>query len=193
MDVRATDPEGLRDTIRVTIRVLNVDEQPELLKKALVVRGDRSVGYAENGEGIVGSYTAAGPNAANVTWSLTGTDAGDFSISRSGVLTFRSTPNFESPADSNRDNSYQVSVRATTRSVRDTLLVIVDVANVDEEGEARLSPTRGDIGSQITATVTDLDGAPTNVLWEWERSEDGSTGWTTISGAASKHIHSRSG
>ena len=37
----------------------------------------------------------------------------------------------------------------------------VDVYNVDEEGEVRLSPTRGDIGTRITATLTDRDGAPT--------------------------------
>ena len=101
------------------------------------------------------------------------------------MLTFRSTPNFESPADSNRDNTYVVTVTASTRSVRDTLTVTVDVANVDEEGEARLSPNRGNIGSEITATVTDLDGTPTNVLWEWERSENGDSGWTTIPGASS--------
>ena len=78
-----------------------------------------------------------------------------------------------------------MTVNASTRSVRDTLTVTVDVANVDEEGEVRLSPNRGNIGSEITATVTDLDGTPTNVLWEWERSEDGDSGWTTISGATS--------
>ncbi len=185
VDVRARDPEGLTDSIRVTIRVTNVDEQPDLLKKALVVRGDRSIGYAENSADAVGNYTAAGPNAANVSWTLTGSDARDFSISRTGQLTFRSTPNFESPADSNRDNTYVVTVNASTRSVRDTLRVTVDVANVDEEGEARLSPNRGNVGSKITATVTDLDGTPTNVLWEWERSEDGDSGWTSISGANS--------
>ena len=60
VDVRATDPEGLRDSIRVTIRVTNVDEQPDLLKKALVVRGDRSIGYAENSDGHRGELHGGG-------------------------------------------------------------------------------------------------------------------------------------
>ena len=185
VDVRATDPESLRDSIRVTIRVLDVDERPELLKKALVVRGERSIGYSENDEEAVASYTAAGPNAANSSWNLTGPDASDFSISRTGQLTFRSTPNFESPADANRDNTYEVTVNASTRSVRDTITVTVDVANVDEEGELTLSPARGNVGAQITATLTDQDGNATNVAWQWEGSRDGSTGWTNISGATS--------
>ena len=61
----------------------------------------------------------------------------------------------------------------------------VDVYNVDEEGEVRLSPTRGDIGTRITATLTDRDGAPTSISWEWARSADGMTGWTPVPGTNS--------
>ena len=132
--VKATDPSNLSATITVTINVTDVNERPEILKKALVVVGDRSIGYAEDGDDEVAAYNAAGPNAANVRWRLTGADASDFSISSSGVLTFRSTPNFESPADANRDNTYEVTVSASVGSTQDSLLVTVDVANVDEEG-----------------------------------------------------------
>ena len=113
-------------------------------------------------------------------------DASDFSISSSGVLTFRSSPNFESPADANRDNTYEVSVTGSSGQLsQDTLVVTVDVANVDEDGEVTLSPTRGNIGSRITAALNDADGSETNVAWEWERSENGVTGWGNISGANS--------
>ena len=58
--------------------------------------------------------TAVDPEGAGITgWSLSGTDGGDFTISENGELTFRNTPNYESPADSNRDNEYLVSVRAS--------------------------------------------------------------------------------
>ena len=148
-----------------------------------MVVGDRSIGYAETSTGSVAEYTAAGPNTANLRWRLTGADASDFSISSSGVLTFRTSPNFESPADANRDNTYEVSVTGSSGNIQDTLVVTVDVANVDEDGEVTLSPTRGNIGSRITATLSDDDGSETNVGWVWERSENGVTGWGIISGA----------
>ena len=94
----------------------------------------------------------------NVSWRLGGTDASDFSISSGGVLTFRSTPNFESPADSNRDNLYEITVTARSGNYQDELDVTVNVFNVDEEGEVTLSPLRGSIGGLITATLTDPDG-----------------------------------
>ena len=73
------------------------------------------------GDGAVGQYTATGPNANNVSWRLSGPDASDFSISRAGQLTFRSTPNFEKPADSDRDNIYELTVTARSGRVQDAV------------------------------------------------------------------------
>ena len=54
-------------------------------------------------------------------WRLTGTDRGDFTISAQGELTFRSIPDHERPADSNRDNVYSFAVQASDDQVlRDT-------------------------------------------------------------------------
>ena len=58
----------------------------------LVVRGTSGTNYAENGMGMVATYSAAGPDAADATWSLSGADAGAFSISSAGVLTFMAPP-----------------------------------------------------------------------------------------------------
>ena len=70
-----------------------------------------------------------------VTWSLSGgTDKGLFSINSStGALTFNSAPDYESPADSNKDNSYVVDIRATdslNNYVDQTVSVLI--ADVDE-------------------------------------------------------------
>ena len=59
------------------------------------------------------TYTAAGPNADMATWDLSGDDAGAFSISNAGVLTFTTTPDYENPADADTDNVYEVTVVAT--------------------------------------------------------------------------------
>ena len=47
-----------------------------------------------------------------MTWSLSGADGDRFDIDN-GTLTFKSDPNFEAPADANRDNVYEVTAQAT--------------------------------------------------------------------------------
>ena len=185
MTVRALDPSAESAQITITINVTDVDERPVLSEKGLAALGDGNILYQENGTGVVGQYTATGPNANRVSWRLTGLDAADFSISSAGQLTFRSTPNFESPADSDRDNIYEITVKARSGSIQDEVGVIVEVINVDEAGEVTLSQTRGTVGSLITATLTDPDGDIANIDWEWERSRDGNVGWNGIPGAIS--------
>ena len=183
--VRATDPFGRFDTVRVTINVTDVDETPTLSRTGLVAVGRGSVSYPENGRDRVADYSALGPNAGSVSWRLSGPDASDFSINSRGALSFRSTPNFESPADSDKDSVYELTVTARSGRDLDALDVTVDVYNVDEEGQVKLTPTRGTIGARITAELTDPDGDPTSVSWEWERSQTGLSGWTPIPGTNS--------
>ena len=183
--VRAVDPSGASGTISVTINVTDVDETPTLTRKGLVAVGRGSISHPENDRNTVAEYSALGPNAGSVSWRLTGSDASDFSMNSRGALTFRSTPNYEAPADSDRNNTYELTVTARSGREQDEFDVTVDVYNVDEEGEVRMSPTRGDIGTRITATLTDPDGAPTSVSWEWARSADGMTGWTPVPGTNS--------
>ena len=66
--------------------------------------------------------------------TLGGDDAGDFSISNSGVLTFVRTPDFETPADADMDNVYMVTLNARD-SERNTAMrnVVVTVTDVDED------------------------------------------------------------
>ena len=115
--VTATDATGDSATVKVTITVTGVDEPPELSKKALVVVGDERVDYLENGTDTVETYTAAGPDSVGARWSLSGADASRFALSN-GVLSFRSSPNFESPTDSDSDNVYNVIVQASKGSSR---------------------------------------------------------------------------
>ena len=182
--VIATDPSGASDTIIVTIKVVDVDETPKVSKKGLAVSGDRSVTVAERSSGDVATYTASGADASGATWSLEGTDAGDFNIS-SGILSFRSTPNYESPADQNTDNVYNVTVKATSGNISATRSVTVTVTNVNEDGSVSISPSgQPRVGTALTASVTDGDNVVANsVSWQWASSSNGSTGWGDISGA----------
>ena len=70
----------------MTITVTNVDEAPTITVGGLGILGTARVDYAEDRRDAVATYAALGPGAASATWSLSGDDAGDFTISRSGVL-----------------------------------------------------------------------------------------------------------
>ena len=193
-----TNPSNARDTITVTITVTDENEPPTLSKRALVISGQSNVDHPENDRTTVATYTGAGPQATRVSWSLLGDDAGDFSIS-GGRLTFRGTPNYESPADRNTDNSYHVTIRAAGGGFTATRAVTVRVVNVDEDGAVTLSSTRAAVGVELTATLTDPDGRAgdtppitgtgtdltDDAAWIWEKSPDGSTGWASIAGANS--------
>ncbi|MFH3481902.1 cadherin repeat domain-containing protein, partial [Xanthobacter variabilis] len=66
--------------------------------------------------------------------SLSGTDAALFKIdAKTGALTFKSAPNYESPADKNKDNVYDVTVLATdSAKLTDTQAIKVTVTNTNE-------------------------------------------------------------
>ena len=182
--VTATDAADDSATVKVTITVTAVDEPPELSKKALVVVGDERVDYLEHRTDEVETYRAAGPDSVGARWNLSGTDANRFALSN-GVLSFRSSPNFEAPTDADSDNVYNVTVQASKGSLQDARAVTIKVINKEEKGSISLSSQRPDVGVEITATLSDPDGGITGERWQWARSPDGSTRWSDIPAASS--------
>ena len=173
------DPDTAIDAdISITITVDDVDEAPEVF-------GSASIDIPEDSGRFVESYFATDPEGGAVGLSLMGTDSGDFGDFSRGVLSFLETPDYEDPADSNRDNTYLVTVRATDGTNVGTLEVTVNVTNVEEAGSISLSSLQPQAGTRLTATLSDPDGRPSAVTWEWERSPNGFSSWTPIDGAAS--------
>ena len=130
--VRAKDTAGNKSLQPLTVTVNDVKESTLLIKGPSGDPGESSATKA-----ILENKTDVYTFTANdfVTWSLSGgTDKDLFSINSStGALTFNSAPDYESPTDSNKDNSYVVNVTATdyfTNSVEQT--VTVSIADVDE-------------------------------------------------------------
>ena len=190
--VTATDPTLASDTITVTIKVVDVDEEPVVSKSGLGITGETSIDYDEDETSDVATYMAAGQAAPGARWSLEGDDAGDFSISSGGVLTFRATPNFENPTDQGANNVYNVMVKATSGAIDATLAVTVTVGNEEEDGTVTLSPpAQATVGDTLTASLTDLDGGVTGTTWQWARSSDGSTGWDRHCGRHVVVLHNR--
>ena len=161
--VRATeeddgDPQTreLPGTLDVIVTLSNFDEPPEIDGEASVVD------YPENSPTtrVVGSYTAADPEGAGVTWSdLSGNDAGKFEFSNTGVLTFKVSPDYE------MKHEYEVTVNASDGMLPGSLDVTVTIADVDEAPliEAR-RPTR----SRRTALdPADPEGGATSWVERW--------------------------
>ncbi len=153
--------QGIRSaTFDVTVTVTAVNEPPTVV-------GDAAVSIDENTDTFSRSYTASDPegSSSTFTWSLAGTDSGDFNIDQNtGELTFRSTPNYESPADGNRDNEYLVTVRAYDGQYYGTLPITVEVLNVNEPPALRqvsnpqFSRRENDTGTIYTFSATDPEG-----------------------------------
>ena len=74
-------------------------------------------------------------------WTLGGKDDGDFLISETGRLTFRSPPDYERPADSDRNNIYEVKVRPFDGRYYGSHQVVVTVTPVNEAPEITTSST----------------------------------------------------
>ena len=103
---------------------------------------------------------------------------------------FKSSPDFEEPADAGTDNVYNVVVQASDGGTGTTarLEVTVTVTNVDEDGVVGISLRQPQAGTELTATLEEPDGGasisgqPIDTEWQWARSANGSS-WTDITGA----------
>ena len=160
--VRASDGNGGSDSIDVTVTVTN--------RRPTITSGTSSPSYAEGGTVSVGIYVATDPGGGDITWSLPNTsfetDRHDFSISDSGVLTFDDSPDYENPDDSNDDNVYKVTVRASDGSLTASRNVTITVTNrrpTITSGTSSPSYAEGGTGSVGTYVASDPGGG--DITW----------------------------
>ena len=154
------------------------------------VEGPETVVHEENDLRRVAAYRASGVDGAGVGWSLSGPDSGALSIDGGvlrfaiddGVSRFGVAPDYESPADADGGNDYEVTVEASDGGVTVTRAVTVSVTDVDEAGAVSLSVTRPRLDVALTAALTDPDGVTGMPVYTWERSIRRNA-WTVIEGA----------
>ncbi len=174
--VQATDSNGKRGEVHVDVIVQNVDEPP-------VISGPDTVNDFPENSAItrqVGRYTAADPEEATVTLSLTGTDDDEFTLASNGVLTFKASPDYETPGG----DSYSVTVRALAGSHTVDKVVTVNIQNTEEPGTVTLSTVQPQVSTSLTAALEDGDG-PTGVAWQWYRASSRGSSGTAIANADS--------
>ena len=130
------------------------------------ITGGQLVGRDENGATTVATYTATDAEGDTITWSVTGADAGFFTIAADpgnanlGVLTFNTVPDFET------QSTYSVTIVAADDGepgMFSERAVTVTLENVDETGTIGTIDGVAQVGMTLTAPVaadiTDPDGA----------------------------------
>ena len=126
--------------------------------------------------------TATDPDDDTLTYRLLGAGASSFAIDRNtGQLRVGTATDLDYEAK----DSYTVEITVTDPSnAGAVLMVTIEVTNEDEAGTVSLSSMEPQVGTALTATLTDPDGNVSGVTWSWARSSDQST-WTDISEATS--------
>ena len=150
--------------------------------------------YAENGTDPVATFNATDADGDEITWSLKGTDKDDFEI-EGGVLTFKKSPNYESPTDRDEDddsagdqgkgdNVYKIAVVATSDTSAEQA-VEVTVTDVDEDGSVTFTQVQPQDTVSLTAELSDDDGVKSTPAktWQWSRGPSATGPWTDIAGA----------
>ena len=181
--VKATDDDSrpLSSSYAVTVKVTNVNETPEFTGTP-----ETAISYDEKKTENVADYNARDEEGP-VTWSLTGTDRGDFAISTDGIVTFAATPNYEDAKDSNTDNVYTFNVVATdtqSGSTRRnaTTSVTVTVVDLEEAGVITVSNLNPGVGDEITFKLSDPDGGLKDISWNLESRASSPASWSAVSG-----------
>ena len=178
--VTATDPSGATDTINVNIEVTNEDDKTVV---TIVNMMDGEIDYEEGGSDPVATLSATDQDGDPIDWVLSGSDAGKFKISDDGVLEFKDSPNYESPADANENNVYLVTVSASETS--DDLDLEITVTDKDEDGKVSLTQPQPQVGRGLEASLSDPDADVADEQWQWARGETADGPWTDIDRATS--------
>ena len=190
--IKVTDSgsPAMSDTFDVVVDVTNVNEPPSITSTG---SSHTSISKPE-GTGPsdpLATYAADDPEDNTLTWTLSGDDAVDFTITRNsngeGVLAFQALTDYEDPRDAGTNNVYNVTVEVKDTdgsAVDDDIDVTVTITNIDEAGTVTL-PGTITAGQAVTATLTDHDGTPSNVTWQWSRGDTAGGTFTPISGATS--------
>ena len=173
-DIYGNSYTTIDDTISVTVTVIDVDEPADISFSAAggVTANNSALAVDENHDGSLAAFSASDPeNKAGLTytWSLGGSDQGDFAITDAGVLSFAAIPDFERPADSGGNNVYDITVRARdSDNMLGSVAVTVTVDAVNERptivGDAEASIEEG--GRLLVGTYRAAD--PENALIAWQ-------------------------
>ncbi|MEZ5477275.1 MAG: cadherin domain-containing protein [Thiolinea sp.] len=131
VEVTADDSNGGTDVQALSITVMDVNETPVITSNG---GGDTAAVSVAEGSTAVTTVTATDADGDTLNYTLSGTDAGLFTLDpATGVLTFNTAPDFETPTDADTNNVYDITVTADdSNGGTDVQALSVTVTNVDE-------------------------------------------------------------
>ncbi|MFL2705659.1 MAG: cadherin domain-containing protein, partial [Gammaproteobacteria bacterium] len=141
----------------LTINITDVDDAPN---SAPIISGlTSSISIAENTSSAVTTVSASDADGDSLTYSLSGTDAGSLSISSSGVITFNSSPDYETKT------SYAITVNVSDGTATASQNISINITDVDDSPNSLPSITvsssvavNENQTSALTASASDADG-----------------------------------
>ena len=157
--VQVTDSTSNTYTEVFTITINDVNEAPSITSGA-------SSSCNENQTSTGYTATATDPDGDTLSYSISGTDSALFTIdSSSGVLTFLSAPDYETPGDTGADNVYDLTVTASDGTLSDSLAIAITVNDLGESAPVFTSGStascdENQTSTGYTAAATDADGDP---------------------------------
>ena len=170
---------------------------------------DDSLRYKENGTKSVATFSADDPDDDDLSWDLGGLDSKAFKISDEGVLSFKTSPDFENPADRDGDNRYEIRVKVAddgSPSRSDSQDVRIRVTNQNElnaiSGDTEFTVPEGETGHLAQFEVEDPEND--DIAWslgghdagaflideEGNLSLESAFDFETPSSAAASNVHS---
>ena len=170
---------------------------------------DDSLRYRENGTKSVATFSADDPDDDDLSWHVDGLDSKAFKISDDGVLSFKTSPDFENPADRDGDNRYEIRVKVAddgSPSRSDSQDVRIRVTNQNElnaiSGDTEFTVPEGETGHLAQFEVEDPEND--DIAWslgghdagaflideEGNLSLESAFDFETPSSAAASNVHS---
>ena len=176
------------DSIEVTITVDDVNEAPEFPSTET---GARSVAENTAGGEDIGAPVAATDDDSGdtLTYTLGVADLVFFDIvEETGQLQTKDELDYETKASytvtvSVRDSRDDSGVADTADD--DSIDVTITVTDEEEDGTVTLSLPWPQIGTELTASLSDPDGSVTGLTWQWASAATATGAFTDIVGAAS--------
>ena len=118
----AVSDGSLEVTQDLSFSITNINEAP-----SFSIASAQS--YTEN-SGATISVSAVDQDAStSLSYSLSGADAAQFSISTSGVVSFTSAPDYESPSDSGSNNIYNISVGVSDGTNSSSVTLVISLTD----------------------------------------------------------------
>ena len=181
---------GKNATSATASAVVNASNEPPAFVEGLTANRSVEEG-APVGTPLGAAVTATDPDGDALTFSLAGGGGSNFFAidPASGKITVTAGQSLDYETDPAPTLTVQVSDRkdashVADSAVDDTITVTINLVNVDEPGLVSLDSTEPEVGTAITATLTDPDGGLASMRWRWKKSENGSTNWGEIAGAS---------